>query len=66
MGLPFDTLKHMEEGIRPLPGIIGDQRTAIGPWMNLWMKCVEATANERDELQNMLVSLILGQWSDSE
>jgi hypothetical protein len=61
MGIPFQTLKQIEEGIRPLPGILGDQGRALGPWMQQWMTCVQATAKERDQVQRLLVSLILAE-----
>jgi hypothetical protein len=68
MEIPFQTLKQIEEGIRPLPGILGDQGRALGPWMQRWMACVQATAKERDKVERLLVSLILaeleGQLSD--
>lgn len=65
IAIAHQTLKHIEEGIRPLPGLLGGPEAAIGPWMQVWMVCAGASESERNEVKELLMRLVLGQFGDS-
>ncbi len=60
MGLADQAIKHIENGWQRLPGIQGQAGQSLREWFELWFTCVEATANERNEIEDLLILLILG------
>src|SRR5579884_599027 len=61
MGLPFGTLRHIEEGVRPPPGIYD-----IGAWLRSWMACVRVSDAERAEIEELLMQLIIDAVRDNQ
>lgn len=60
MGIPFDTLRHIEKGRRPLPGL----QDGLGRWILHLLDCVRATAEERAMVETLLSRVILMEWSE--
>ena len=50
MGIPFDTLRHIEKGRRPLPGL----QDGLGRWILHLLDCVRATPEERAMVETLL------------
>lgn len=60
MGIPFDTLRHIEKGRRPLPGL----QDGLGRWILRLLDCIRATAEERAMVEVLLSRIILMEWSE--
>ncbi|HEU5347207.1 MAG TPA: hypothetical protein VFU63_01215 [Ktedonobacterales bacterium] len=60
MGIPFDTLRHIEKGRRPLPGL----QDGLGRWILNLLDCVRATSEERAMVETLLSRIILMEWSE--
>ena len=60
MGIPFDTLRHIEKGRRPLPGL----QDGLGRWILHLLDCVRATPDERGMVETLLSRIILMEWSE--
>lgn len=60
MGIPFDTLRHIEKGRRPLPGL----QDGLGRWILSLLDCVRATPEERAMVETLLSRIILMEWSE--
>jgi hypothetical protein len=60
MGIPFDTLRHIEKGRRPLPGL----QDGLGRWILHLLDCVRATPEERAMVETLLSRIILMEWSE--
>ncbi len=60
MGIPFDTLRHIEKGRRPLPGL----QDGLGRWILRLLDCVRATPEERGMVETLLSRIILMEWSE--
>ncbi len=60
MGIPFDTLRHIEKGRRPLPGL----QDGLGRWILRLLDCVRATPEERAMVETLLSRDILMEWSE--
>lgn len=60
MGIPFDTLRHIEKGRRPLPGL----QDGLGRWILHLLDCVRATSEERAMVEAMLSRIIVMEWSE--
>lgn len=60
MGIPLQTLKQIEEGYRPLPGLQEDPGEAISVWIQKWFDCVHATDDERTYVEDLLKAAVLG------
>jgi hypothetical protein len=60
MGIPFDTLRHIEKGRRPLPGL----QDGLGRWILRLLDCVRATPAERGMVETLLSRIILMEWSE--
>jgi hypothetical protein len=56
----FGTLKQIEQGRRPLPQLISPIGTEFQEWWQSWLRCVEASPSEQDELEEKLMLLVLG------
>lgn len=65
MQIPFQTLKQIEEGRRPLPGLVEGTGISLGRWMQNWLTAVGATKEEREEVEQLLTDLILGRFGGS-
>jgi hypothetical protein len=60
MDIPFDTLRHIEKGRRPLPGL----QDGLGRWILRMLDCVQATPEEREMVETLLSRIILMEWSE--
>ena len=60
MGIPIQTLKQIEEGYRPLPGLQEDPGAAISIWIQKWFDCVGVTDDERTRVEDLLETAVLG------
>ncbi len=60
MGIPFDTLRHIEKGRRPLPGL----QDGLGRWILHLLDCMRATPEERQMVETLLSRIILMEWSE--
>lgn len=60
MGIPFDTLRHIEKGRRPLPGL----QDGLGRWILHMLDCMRATPEERQMVETLLSRIILMEWSE--
>jgi len=65
MGIPFQTLKQIEEGRRPLPGLVEQSGASLGRWMQNWMSVIGVTNEERQEVEGLLMDLILDRFEGS-
>lgn len=62
MELPTGTLKQIEEGRRPLPQLISSDGLEFAAWFQNWLRCVRASADERDDVEESLMLLVLGRF----
>jgi hypothetical protein len=60
MGLPPDTLRHIEKGRRLLPGL----QEGLTEWIETYLRCVNATAEERKRVEELAARLLLLEWSE--
>lgn len=60
MEIPIDTLRHIEKGRRPLPGI----QDGLSRWLERFLHCVQATDHERQEVRLLAARVLLLEWSD--
>jgi hypothetical protein len=60
MGVPFGTLKQIEQGRRPLPPLISSTGGAFSLWFENWLHCVGASLDEQEELEEKLMLLVIG------
>lgn len=60
MGIPFGTLKQIEEGRRPLPPLISLTGGGFADWLLNWFRCVEASLDERTTVEDQLMLAVLG------
>jgi transcriptional regulator with XRE-family HTH domain len=61
LGIPFGTLKQIEEGRRPLPPLISPTGEAFSTWYQSWIICVGASPEEQQDLEEKLSMLVIGQ-----
>jgi hypothetical protein len=54
-------LKKIEEGLRELPGLLGGSGPPVSQWIQAWLQCVKATADERKAVEDLLTQIVLGQ-----
>jgi len=59
MKIPLDSYRHIERGRRPLP----DFRTGLKQWVKDFVRCVEATDDERKQIHYLLSEQIVLQYS---
>lgn len=64
MNIPFQTLKHIENGHQRLPGLQAGPGLPIGQWIELWLDCVKATKDEREQVRDVLMHALLGRLAD--
>jgi hypothetical protein len=60
MGIPFDTLRHIEKGRRSLPGL----QDGLGHWIRELLDCMRATPEEHELVKTLLARVILMEWSE--
>ena len=60
MGIPFGTLRHIETGRRPLPGL----QDGLSKWIERFLSCVEATVEEREQLSRLAARVLFLEWND--
>lgn len=60
MEITDDTLRHIEKGRRPLPRL----EQGLAQWINRFLRCVEATAEERHDVIELMSRQILHELSD--
>jgi hypothetical protein len=60
MGKGDGALKFIEEGRRPLPKLIAPNGTQFSDWLRKWLECVEASDEEQEEIERLLMLLVLG------
>jgi len=60
MDIPVQTLKQIEEGRRPLPGLQEDPGDAISVWIQKWFACVGVSDDERTYVEDLLETAVLG------
>lgn len=60
MGMPVGTLRHIEKGRRPLPGL----QDGLSSWIQNYLNCVGATEDERNEIRQQISRALLLEWSE--
>jgi hypothetical protein len=60
MEIPFGTLRHIEKGRRPLPGL----QDGLSKWIEHFLNCVQATADEREHLRRLAARVLFLEWND--
>lgn len=63
MQIPYQTLRQIEEGRRPLPPLISNTGTMFSEWFASWLRCVGCSDAERFELEDLLMHIVLGRSS---
>jgi transcriptional regulator with XRE-family HTH domain len=61
MGIAEGTYRHIEKGRRPLPDI---RNGVLGKWMRSFLDAVNATADERQYMKEVVSRQILHELSD--
>ena len=60
MDIPFGTLRHIETGRRPLPGL----QDGLSKWIEHFLDCVQATAEEREQLSRLAARVLFLEWGN--
>ena len=60
MGLPINTLRHIEKGRRPLPGL----QSGLSGWVRRFLGCVGADPQERRQVLDVMSRQILAEFSE--
>jgi hypothetical protein len=60
MNIPIDTLRHIEKGRRPLPGL----QDGLSKWIARFLDCVHATVEERQQVRLLAARVLLLEWGD--
>jgi len=60
MNIPVDTLRHIEKGRRPLPGL----QDGLSKWISLFLDCMHATVEERQQVRRLAARVLILEWSD--
>lgn len=61
MGIPIDTLRHIEKGRRPLPGL----QDGLSKWLEDFLHCVNATDAERQQVRSLAARALLLEWGET-
>ncbi len=60
MKIGEQAIKSIEGGRQQLPGIQPGSGTTLHAWFEAWYRCLHVTAEERREVENLLIVKVLG------
>ncbi len=60
MGLPPDTIRHIEKGRRLLPGL----QEGLSHWIEEYLRCVQASPEEHEQVKELAARVLLLEWGE--